>query len=76
MIELNNEEYTKNVNAPSHPQDLIWSNLRNEGERLMLPVGFKMMGIYNIAINTTFGYFVDHYFGTSWDSNNLVRQLN
>ena len=42
----------------------------------MLPVGFKMMGIYNIAINTTFGYFVDHYLDTSWDSNNLVRQLN
>ena len=52
---MNNEEYSKNVNAPSHPQDLIWSKLRNEGEGLMLPVGFKMMGIYKIAINTIWG---------------------
>ena len=42
----------------------------------MVTVGFKMMGIYNIAINTTYGYFVDHYLDTSWDSNNLVQQLN
>ena len=54
-MKLNNEEYSKNVNAPSHPQDLIWSKLRNEGEGLMLPVGFKMMGIYKIAINTIWG---------------------
>ena len=65
-------DISENISAPSRPQDLIWSNLRNEGEGLMLTVGFKMMGVYNIAINTTFGYFMDHYLDASWDSNNLI----